>query len=90
MIRRTLDDIRARARVELNINPTITVYGFAPCHEDPTVGHEINRRPANPWAGLNAALRGVTVSFNDMAATLARAATKFAKFNEGVEKGRHK
>lgn len=46
---KSLDQILKRARAELRINPSIEVYDFEN-------GQEVNRRPANPWAKLNALL----------------------------------
>lgn len=55
MIHRSLNDIIKRAEAELRINPSITVYTFENGVEQ--------RRPANPWAKFNAAMRETTVSF---------------------------
>lgn len=55
---KTLDDILKRAREELRINPTITVYTFDNGVEQ--------RRSANPWAEFNTAVASVTVNFDEM------------------------
>jgi hypothetical protein len=70
-MRRTLAEIRACAREELAVNPTITVYTF--------IGGVEKRRPAHPFAKLNAACRSMTASFNRMGDSLAGVRAEFDK-----------
>lgn len=65
MIRRTLAEIRARARDELAINPTIT------CYEILDDGYEL-RYPANPFAGVKASFDRLSHSARSMAVSLSR------------------
>lgn len=63
--RRTLAEILARARDELMINPTITVYEIL---DD---GYEL-RRPANPFAGVRASFDRLSHSARSMSVSLSR------------------
>ena len=55
MKRRSLAELQARARAELNRNPTITVYRMVG-------GREVRRR-AEPWASFRAAVRQIGQAF---------------------------
>lgn len=66
--RRSLDELMAVARAELKTNPTITVYTF-------TSGVE-QRRAANPWAGLTAAIKDMADDFARFAETFRRSSPR--------------
>lgn len=68
---RTLDEILVRARAELRTNSTIEVYDF----DD---GEEWMRRAANPWPGINGAMRRLGES-------LKKAADSFASFTQAYD-----
>lgn len=74
---RTLDDILKRAREELRINPSITVYTFDNGVE--------KRRPANPWIKFNQALREANISFKKLRDSIQETAFKFSEFNQWAD-----
>ncbi|CAA0129277.1 Uncharacterised protein [Mycolicibacterium vanbaalenii] len=74
--RRSLDELLARARAELAVNETITVYEFIDGGELP--GFEI-RRPANPYLGFGK-------SFVKLSASVARMAAQMENFADSLRK----
>lgn len=70
--RRSLAELQARARAELNRNPTIQVYGWRD-------GREHNRRQAEPWASFRIRVRAIGQAFIDIRPS-------FDRFSEQVQR----
>lgn len=78
MIRRSLDEIRARARAELASNPTITVYRM--------VNGVEKRRAANPFLGMRNHFVGIEAAMDSVTDAIAGITMGMWDFSAAVRK----